>query len=392
MRVLATQTKYTQIRIDKLECWTAMEQLGDDELLYILNKIPSTNKSSFAQVSKHFMKVAYIGLTSFHSHFPDLLYYILPSSPNMRSFYCHKPLSNTHLKLLAHSCPKLERLQLVLLQDVDHSTEPGEFDFDDDGLCAVVNACRNMHIVCLNWRLHVGDAGIVSVATSCKNLVQLHLDGCIHVTDESLKAIGESRICNLNLRGCYLITDLGLKYLSNGDLKKCLQILNLSKCDRITDHGIIHLKHMSGLTELNLSKCGVLVTDSAIVAIASHLPNIEFLDLSWLINVTDISLLAIGSKCLKLDGIYLTGCEAITGEGLRSFSGHQTLRTLVLFSCYNFSWEDVESVARTCIGLQYIGLMKGIKTPMPELSDDYLQLEHNLCRIHWDDDTNAMSG
>ncbi|KAK1419989.1 hypothetical protein QVD17_29476 [Tagetes erecta] len=234
--------------------------------------------------------------------------------------------------------------------------------------------------------------GYMLVGTSCKNLVHLHFDGCIRVTNESLKAIGESHILNLNMRGCYLITDLGLEYLANGDLKKCLQILNLSKCDRISDHGIIHLKQIVGLTELNLSKCGVHVTDSAIVAITSHLPNIEFLDLSWLINVTDISLLSISSRCLKLDGIYLTGCEAITAEGLRAFSGHQTLRTLVLFSCYNFSWEDVKSVALTCIGLQYIGLMKEIKTSMPELSNDYLHIENTLCRIHWDDDTNTMSG
>ncbi|KAK9049922.1 hypothetical protein SSX86_031109, partial [Deinandra increscens subsp. villosa] len=47
--------------------------------------------------------------------------------------------------------------------------------------------------------------------------------------------------------------------------------------------------------------------------------------------------------------MYLTGCEAITAKGLRAFSGHQTLESLMLFSCYKFSWEDVESVALTCV-------------------------------------------
>ncbi|KAI3696481.1 hypothetical protein L1987_79498 [Smallanthus sonchifolius] len=373
-----------------------MEPLGDDELLYIFNKIPRFNlgdKRSFAQISKRFMKVACVSIYYLNSCFPDLLFDILPSSPNVRTFQCNKPLSNNHLQLLAQSCPKLKFLYLRSAQDFD-PPEPGEFkfDFDDDGLCAVANACSHLHNVYLNMRLHVGDAGIVSLATSCKNLITLNLKGCNRVTDESLKAIGESGIRNLNLEGCYLITDLGLKYLASGNLKNSLQHLILTECDRISDHGVIHLKQMVHLIELNLSKCGVYVTDPVMLTLLSQLPNIEILDLSWLINVTDISLLAIGSKCFNLKEIYLSGCEAITAEGLLAFSGHEVLKRLVLFSCYNFSWEDVETVALTCIRLEYLGLMKRIKTPMPETSIDYdyLQIGRNFCGIDWDKDSGTL--
>ncbi|KAJ0866789.1 putative leucine-rich repeat domain superfamily [Helianthus annuus] len=92
-----------------------------------------------------------------------------------------------------------------------------------------------------------------------------------------------------------------------------------------------------------------------------------------------------GTKCLKLQTVYLTGCEAITSEGLRAFNGHQTLKTLLLFSCYNFCWEDVESVAVTCSRLEYLGLMKRIKTPMPESHQDFLQIGHHTCLIEWDE-------
>ncbi|KAK1419988.1 hypothetical protein QVD17_29475 [Tagetes erecta] len=368
-----------------------MEPLGDDELLYIFDKIPyydMQDKRSFPQVSKQFMKVACIRLYLLNTCFPDMLFDILPSCSNMRYFSCSKPLSNAHLKLLAQSCPKL--LSLGLSLDLDPSSEPGEFDIIDDGLCLVANACSHLRKVYLRWRLDVGDTGIVSLATSCKNLIHLHLEGCVHVTDESLKAIGETGVRDLSLVGCCLVTDLGLEYLANGDLKKCLQKLNLSKSDKISDHGIIHLQQMVGLTELNLSKCGFNVTDSAIVTLFTQLVNIEILDLSWLINVTDISLLTIGSKCLKLQKIYLSGCEAITAEGLRAFTGHETLKRLSLFSCYNFSWEDVESVALTCMKLEYLGLMKSIKTPMPEASFDYLQIERRFCGIDWDEDSDYL--
>ncbi|KAJ0675192.1 putative leucine-rich repeat domain superfamily [Helianthus annuus] len=336
-----------------------MEPLGDDELLCIFNNISYWgDKRSFAEVSKQFMKVAFHSIFWLSSSFPSLLFDILPSSPNVTYFDCYKPLSNTHLKLLAQSCPKLETLRLGKYHDLP--SEPGEFDFDfdDDGLCAVANACSHLREVSLHSRLHVGDAGIVSLATSCKNLTWLDLEGCIRVTDESLKAIGESRIRNLNLGGCYLVTDLGLEYLANGDLKNHLSELNLTGCDKISDHGIIYLSKMVGLIELNIS---------------------------WLINITDISLLAIGTKCLKLQTVYLTGCEAITSEGLRAFNGHQTLKTLLLFSCYNFCWEDVESVAVTCSRLEYLGLMKRIKTPMPESHQDFLQIGHHTCLIEWDE-------
>ncbi|KAL8224558.1 hypothetical protein R6Q57_020033 [Mikania cordata] len=376
-----------------------MKQLGDDELLYIFNKIPNYNregKRSFAQVSKQFMKASCVGLYLLYSCFPDLLFDILPSSQNLRIFQCYKQLSNTHLKLLAQSCPKLQILRLGTTLDPFY--ELGDFgfdfdldnDFDDDGLCAVGSSCSNLCYVNLGMRLHVGDAGIVSLVTSCKNLIRLNLEGCIRVTDESLKAIGESGIRNLNLGRCYLITGMGLECLAYGNLKNCLKQLNLTRCDRISDHGVIYLNHMVGLTDLNLSKCGVHVTDSSIVALLSQLPNIEILDLSWLINITDTSLLAIGSKCLKLEKIFLTGCEAITAEGLRAFSGHESLKRLDLFSCYSFSWEDVESVALTCVRLEYLGLMKRIKTPMPKYEYDYLQIERNSCRIDWDKDSKEL--
>ncbi|KAI3816773.1 hypothetical protein L1987_16477 [Smallanthus sonchifolius] len=217
-----------------------MEPLGDDELLYIFNKIPCylEDKRSFAQVSKLFMKVACVSIYWLYICFPDLLFDILPSSPNVRLFQCNKPLSNNHLKLLAQSCPKLQLLNLRSAQDLD-PPEPG-------------------------------------------------------------------------------------------GLKNCLQQLNLTECDRISDYGVNPLE--------------------------------------------------------------TNGCEAITAEGLWAFSGHQALQRLVLFSCYNFSWEDVESVALTCIRLEYLGLMKRIKTPMPETSIDYdyLQIGRNFCGIDWDKDSGTL--
>ncbi|GKF17019.1 leucine-rich repeat, cysteine-containing subtype protein [Tanacetum coccineum] len=93
---------------------------------------------------------------------------------------------------------------------------------------------------------------------------------CLNVKDESLKAIGESnRLEQLSLRSCWIT-------LASGDLKNCLDTLCLAECNMLTDNGITYLKEMHCLTNLDLSKCEVNITDKGVVAI-SQLTNIEIL-------------------------------------------------------------------------------------------------------------------
>nr|GFA25936.1 hypothetical protein [Tanacetum cinerariifolium] len=358
-----------------------MEPLGDDELISIFEKLDNKNdRKSFYRVSKQFLKVACIRLKELHFSFPDVLKDIL--LPNMVTFQCSKSLSNTYMKLLARSSPNLRNLNLESAQHIDPQKadyEEGEyqFDFDDDGLCKVANACKRLYEVNLHRRFHVGDVGVYSLVRSCKNLANLYLDNCVGVTDESLKAIGESNSLKyVSLKGC-LITDLGLEYLTLGNLKNRL---NLCECDRISDAGIFYLKELCCLIFLNLSKCGVNVTDSGAVAL-TRIPNIEILDMSWLSSITKVSLCEIASKCLKLKRISLSGCEAISGEGLRVFAYHPTLRSLTLLSCHNISLEDVESVVVTWTGMGCIYLSRSMKAQMTLYNR--IRGPVNLCRVSW---------
>ncbi|PWA89355.1 Leucine-rich repeat, cysteine-containing subtype [Artemisia annua] len=301
-----------------------MERLEDDILISICHRIHNRHDLiSFSEVSKQFLKATCIRRWYLEVSFTGLLNDILPASPNLRSIQCSKPLPNKHMKLLALSCPKLSNLGL----DLEKNFEPKvdyESDFDDDGLCAVANACCHLESVSLSRRLHVGD---------------VDLGRCVKVTDESLKAIGEAtRLRSLNLQGCYLITDLGLKYFATGDLKNSLTFLFLDECVRISDAGCIYLGQ-------------------------------------------NISLFDIANNCLKLRVLHLTGCEAITGEALHAFADHPTLSYLNLFSCRNISWEEVMSSAFT--RLKYLGLSSRMNTPLPKASYKYLDFGDNRCRIYW---------
>ncbi|KVH90338.1 F-box/LRR-repeat protein 4-like [Cynara cardunculus var. scolymus] len=364
-----------------------MERLGEDELTAIFQRIHgSDDRRSFHQVSKQFLSVACIRLLKLYSSVPDFLYEILPASPNLESFECSKPLSNTHMKLLAQSCPKLRSLNLN--SEVNSNPDqadlvPGEFDFNDDGLCSVVNACSNLYAVLLSQRSYIGDVGVASlIKQSSKSLTYLDLSRCVNVTDESLKAIGKASCLRvLSLQGCRLITDLGLSYLANGNVRNCLEVLNLAECDKISDNGMFCLKQMLRLTDLNLSKCGVNVTSKGILSLC-QLPNIERLDLSWLINITDMTLTVIASEFVKLKALYLTGCKAISGDGLCHFAFHGTLEELQLFSCNNISGENVELLVLTCKKLTYLGVNKTmIKMPMLESVEDRFYMGN--CWIDW---------
>ncbi|PWA37370.1 Leucine-rich repeat, cysteine-containing subtype [Artemisia annua] len=97
-----------------------MEQLGDDELTCILSKIPNRDDiKSFSQVSKQFLRVACIRRWELRIFLPDIFDDVLPASPNLKLFGFTKPLSNTHMKLLAQSCPKLTHLRIGLEQKFD---------------------------------------------------------------------------------------------------------------------------------------------------------------------------------------------------------------------------------------------------------------------------------
>ncbi|PWA76337.1 Leucine-rich repeat, cysteine-containing subtype [Artemisia annua] len=317
-----------------------MEPLGEDEIFSIFERIPNRkDKKSFSKVCKKFMKVASFHIRSLKNQFPDLLYDMLIASPKMGFFQCRKPLSNNHMKLIAESCPNIKILNLFHPPGPRH--EVGKLEFDDVGLCAIAEACNHLVYVNLGGRLHFKDIGIGS-----------------------------------------LISDLGLEYLADGDLKHCLEKLYLNNCDRITDNGIVHLKKLVSLRTLDLSRCGANITDHGVVALC-ELPNLEILYLDFLTNITDISLLEIGRKCLEVSMLSLEGCNRITSVGLRAFSGHPRLARLFLFSCYKFSWEDIQTNVLTCPNMLYLGLSRRIKKLTPKAYYEDISINNHICHISY---------
>ncbi|XP_043703540.1 F-box protein At3g58530-like [Telopea speciosissima] len=361
-----------------------MEAFGDDELGLVLKRVIDRNdRKSCAQVCNQWLRVEGVTRLALRILEPELLRKFLPRFPNLITLEAAGGITNLDLEFIAETCPDLQVLNLNLRQTqrvLDEFEELGANDVGDDGVCAIAIGCPALTQVCLRRRSRMGNVGVVDLIKSSQNLTTLDLAKCNKITDQALEAIGAaSSLRVLNLRGCSLVTDWGLASLATGSTSRTLKKLVLTECDQITDHGVSLLQQIYFLQELNLAECGPRVTDTGGVAIAA-IRTLERLDFSWLINISDISLLAIAQNCRNLVAIDVTGCELLTGAGIRSFSNHKSLEVLVLASCYNVCGEDVEQTVLECRSLRHVGLDRGLRMWMPMSMQENLS---RICRLEW---------
>lgn len=144
--------------------------------------------------------------------------------------------------------------------------------------CEVV--CNTDHFILIgNWQI---SSVLFSSLQKLKTLEVIRLDGC---------AIGEA---NLSLIGS------GCKELKE---------LSFSKCQGVTDVGIVDLvTACTGLQKLDLTCCRE-ITDVALEAIAINCRSLLSLKMENCLLVTAEGLISIGKCCLLLEELDLTDCN-----------------------------------------------------------------------------------
>ncbi|XP_077228516.1 F-box/LRR-repeat protein 3-like [Tasmannia lanceolata] len=361
-----------------------METYGDDELGLVLKRVLShQDRKSCSEVCKQWSRVEGLTRSSLRVLEPEFLTNFLPRFPNLAIFKAGKGITDSNLEYVAEICQNLQILNLNLRQAQSVCDEFEELcldDVGDDGISAIAIGCRGLSSVSLRRRKGIGNVGVIALIKSIQNLRVLDLAWCDRITDQALEVMGDANSLQvLKLHGCSLVTDLGLASLATGSSSRTLKTLGLFGCDRITDFGVAFLQQMYCLEELNLSECGPKVTDNGGVAIAA-ICTLKRLNFSWLINISDVTLLAIAHNCQNLVAIDITGCELITGLGIRSFSMHKSLEVLKLVSCYNIFIDDVKQTVLECQSLRHVRLDKGLRGWMPIAMQENLS---KLCRLEW---------
>lgn len=172
------------------------------------------------------------------------------------------------------------------------------------GLLAFAGSHR-LHTLSLANCRRLSDEAVINIS-HLSSLQALSLDGCRCLTDRSLNAISNLyELEKLDLSQCDLLTDEGLEHLHDLEflnelsLGWCrlvsdhgldiltqqpgrsitLRILRLARCP-ITDDGVIHLKRLEALEELDLNGCSS-IGSSALGSTLGSLPNLTSLDVSY---------------------------------------------------------------------------------------------------------------
>lgn len=215
----------------------------------------------------------------------------------------------------------------------------------DIGLEALGKGCPNLKQFCLRKCAFLSDSGLVSFAKAAGSLESLQLEECHRITQvgvfASLVNCG-AKLKALALENCLGIKDLNLgltpvspckslRSLSirncpgfgNGSLavlgKLCPQVqhLDLSGLLGITDAGLLPLIEScdAGMVKVNLSNC-VNLTDEVVSTMAKlHGWTLEVLNLDGCQKITDASLAAVSENCFLLSDLDVSKC-AITDYGI----------------------------------------------------------------------------
>jgi F-box/leucine-rich repeat protein 2/20 len=182
------------------------------------------------------------------------------------------------------------------------------------------------------WRL--SDKGMTSfLKRNGARLRRLELSGCMHLTDITLRSI--NRFCTnleeLDLTRCLRISDVGINYIISNQL----QILLLYADSQLTCSAYEAIASCYNLRKLDLCGHSNLDTIHSVKILKACGEQIQYLNLTWCVNVTDELITFIvrnkslrNIKYLSLFGIknltsietlitYLGGIESLTHLDIR---------------------------------------------------------------------------
>jgi hypothetical protein len=208
---------------------------------------------------------------------------------NLLYFYGHGFVdAEPCLHALAQSCPSLRSLH--------YGYKAGYLFRSTAGLMAVLLACKDMHTVDFTSSIGFTNAHVTTVVQHCRKLNALHLmvyeDG---ITEECVTILAPrlSELEHLGLFRMQCTTDAPLALLSQhcGNLK-CLELRNLWGD----------------------------VSDNVLVKLFKALKFLEAVDMSYVDNLSDVVLEAVGNKCHKLTRLGLFGTNGYTHKGITAIA------------------------------------------------------------------------
>ncbi len=297
----------------------------------------------------------------------------------------------TTLHALLQSNEKLANLNLTGLTAVTNAT------------CDIIaQSCPQLEMFNVSWCKHMDARGIKVVVEGCKRLRDLRAGEIrgFDSRDVAEALFRTNKLERLVLSGCDDLSDAALRTMVHGTdpeldiltdrpvvAPRRLRHLDLSRCSRLTSHGVKALGHFAPeLQGLQLSGCTGLADEALEPILAStprlthleledlaeltnsllseHLakapcaPTLEHLSVSYCENLGDVGMLPVMRACKSLQSIDMDNtrisdlvlAEAATMVRSRSSrTGDRSSRprvglSMVVYDCSNVTWTGVREV------------------------------------------------
>uniref|UniRef100_A0A0E0M5I0 F-box/LRR-repeat protein 15-like leucin rich repeat domain-containing protein n=1 Tax=Oryza punctata TaxID=4537 RepID=A0A0E0M5I0_ORYPU len=240
------------------------------------------------------------------------------------------------------------------MQEEDDSDGVNPTSFTDAGLLHLIEGCKGLEKLTLNWFLHISEKGLVGIANRCRNLQSLALSGG-SVQNHGLITLAEGcNISELKLCGVQELTDEGLVEFVK-IRSKSLVSLDISFCNGcITDRSLDAIgTYCHNLEVLSVESKHVKV-NNGIISVAKGCQCLKSLKMVWL-GVGDEALEAIGSSCSALENLSLDNLDKCSNRSLFSIAnGCKQLKSLIIKSSVKFTDRSIERVSQNCKMLQHM--------------------------------------
>lgn len=205
--------------------------------------------------------------------------------------------------------------------------------------------------------------GFAEIASRCGNLMRLNISGCGAVDDQNFTLLLSScrNLKCINVARCRKLGDTGMLALQNC---KQLSELTLSRCRHITDTGLKRIAEYSGaiLQILDISSC-MRVSDVGLKALAAKCRRIVFVNLSSCHSITTAGVSSLVDSCSFITDLNVSGCPEVSGISLvQSQSSNEYKPTNLKLQYLNLSWclafndSSLNTIANRCPHLLQLNL------------------------------------
>uniref|UniRef100_A0A182J5X2 F-box domain-containing protein n=1 Tax=Anopheles atroparvus TaxID=41427 RepID=A0A182J5X2_ANOAO len=240
---------------------------------------------------------------------------------------------------------KLDRLRVLDLSDCDKISDRGFMK-------AIVDRKRDgMSQLFLSMLPGLTDGVILKICLTLPNLTVIDFCGSDCMNDTSVQFLFCYLKCLriLRLNGCVKISDAGLTgenlavaAIEIWDVQttfaicelRSLQELQLSGCFKVTDLTLMNAFRFRELREINLAHC-VQISEQGIEAMSLNCPALEHVDLSDCFHVNDRCVESLSKHLLRLRLLKLVRLPLLTGASVDSLVNNcKVLRYLHIRGCH----------------------------------------------------------